>query len=300
MAAWLRSGFVVLDKPPGWTSRDAVDAVQRLVKPSKVGHGGTLDPMATGVLVVAMGSATRLISRVQAGHKTYRGRFRLGQTSDTDDATGKLLQESPWEHVTEAALRTTLSQFVGRIEQVPPQYSAVHVQGKRAYELARAGKVAEIAAKPVEILSIELEAFTPPEFSLRVVCGSGTYIRSLGRDVGARLGCGALMTELRREQVGPFTLTGAINPDGLTREILQQRWWPPVTALADLPTVSIDPSTVRRCRQGQTWSLPGIDHVGCEVVLVDEHAALIAVAAINADGIFQPTLVFPDEPNPVV
>jgi tRNA pseudouridine55 synthase len=297
MAGGWSAGFVVCDKPPGWTSRDAVDVVQRLVKPAKVGHGGTLDPLATGVLVIAIGAATRLISRVQAGRKIYRGRFRLGQTSDTDDVTGTILQESPWEHITEAALRETLARFVGRIDQVPPQFSAVHVQGKRAYELARAGTVAEIAAKPVEIDSIELEEFAPPEFALRVVCGSGTYLRSLGRDVGAQLGCGALMTALRREQVGPFTLTGALNPDGLTRDDLQRGWLPATTALADLASVTINAETERRCRQGQSWSIPAAIAAPGEVVLQNERGELVAIATIDSRQDCRPTLVFPAEPT---
>ena len=180
-------GVLNVDKPVGVTSRDVVNQVVRLVRPAKVGHAGTLDPLATGVLVVCVGHATRLINLVQEGRKRYRGRFRLGQTSDTDDVTGNVQPAGDWSGITKTQLEAELVEFIGQIQQVPPQFSAVHVQGQRAYDLARRGVAVELTARPVEVFSLQLTAFEPPDFELDVVCGSGTYIRSIGRDLGTRL-----------------------------------------------------------------------------------------------------------------
>ena len=208
-------GVLNLDKPMGLTSRDVVNRVVRLVRPAKVGHAGTLDPLATGVLVVCVGHATRLISLAQEGRKRYLARFVLGQSSDTDDITGQVTQGGDWTGVKLGDLEGLLPQFVGRIQQVPPQFSAIHVQGERAYDLARRGEVVELQPRPVDVFAIRIVSFQAPALELDIECGSGTYIRSLARDLGARLGCGALMTDLRRLGVGPFLSTRAGDLAGL-------------------------------------------------------------------------------------
>ena len=188
-------GFLCINKSPGATSRDAVNAIQRLVRPSKVGHAGTLDPLATGVLVIAVGHATRLIRFVQQMPKTYIGTFELGKTSDTEDITGEVVSHDIEPPPTIDAIQQAISPLLGNIMQRPPAYSALKVDGKRAYSLAREGKHVKLEPRPIVVHEIELIRYEFPILELRIVCGSGTYVRSLGRDLGESLGCGAVMTD---------------------------------------------------------------------------------------------------------
>lgn len=200
------SGLFNVHKPEGITSRQVVNQIQKLVRPTKTGHAGTLDPLATGVLVVCIGSATRLIRFIQDQPKEYIGEFVLGKRSDTDDITGNIMETSDFPIITREQLEFCLPTYQGQIEQVPPQFSAVHINGQRAYDLARRGESFEIQPRTVEVYEIELIEFEFPRFQLRIVCGSGTYIRSLGRDLGEQLGCGAVMTSLVRTRIGDFKL----------------------------------------------------------------------------------------------
>jgi tRNA pseudouridine55 synthase len=248
-------GVLNLDKPIGLTSRDVVNRVVRLVRPAKVGHAGTLDPLATGVLVVCVGHATRLISLAQEGRKRYLARFVLGQSSDTVDITGQVTQGGDWTGVKLGDLEGLLPQFVGRIQQVPPQFSAIHVQGERAYDLARRGEVVELQARPVDVFAIRIVSFEAPVLELDIECGSGTYIRSLARDLGARLGCGALMTDLRRLGVGPFLSSAAIAADQLTLDNLAANLQPAINLVQHLPKRFLAHDEVLAVRRGQGISL---------------------------------------------
>ena len=203
------SGEIIgIDKPLGWTSFDAVKrlrgAIQRRlhVKKFKVGHAGTLDPLATGVLIVCTGRATRRIEMLQSGDKEYVATIRFGATTPSYDLETEIDREFPWQHITEEAVRDALPQFTGKIMQVPPVFSAVKVDGKRAYNLARKGKEVELKAKPLEIKEMELLECSLPEVRIRIVCSKGTYIRALARDLGEALGSGAHLTGLRRTRVG--------------------------------------------------------------------------------------------------
>ena len=207
------SGEIIgIDKPLGWTSFDAVKrlrgAIQRRlhVKKFKVGHAGTLDPLATGVLIVCTGRATRKIEMLQSGDKEYVATIRFGATTPSYDLETEIDREFPWQHITEEAVRGILPQFTGKIMQVPPVFSAVKVDGKRAYNLARKGKEVELKAKPLEIKEMELLECTLPEIRVRIVCSKGTYIRALARDFGEALGSGAHLTGLRRTRVGAVTI----------------------------------------------------------------------------------------------
>lgn len=200
--------IICIDKPLGWTSFDAVKrlrgAIQRRlhVKKFKVGHAGTLDPLATGVLIVCTGRSTRRIEELQNGDKEYVATIRLGATTPSFDLETKIDAEYPWEHITREQIESALPGFTGRIMQVPPVFSAVKVDGKRAYNLARKGKEVELKAKPLEIKEMELLECNMPEVRLRIVCSKGTYIRAIARDLGAALGSGAHLTALRRTRVG--------------------------------------------------------------------------------------------------
>lgn len=207
-------GFLVIDKPGGMTSRDAVNEVQRwFPRNCKIGHTGTLDPLATGVLVLCIGSATKLAEQVQAMEKTYRTQVLFGFTSDTDDADGQLKSMPARTPPTEAEVRQALDAFRGTILQTPPAYSALKKNGKRAHELARAGKSVQLEARPVTIHDIQLLSHQWPFADLEIQCSKGTYVRSIARDLGQALGCGGLVQKLRRTRVGPFVVEQGIGLD---------------------------------------------------------------------------------------
>lgn len=208
------NGLLVIDKPAGMTSRDVVNRVQRwFPRGTKVGHTGTLDPLATGVLVICVGAATKLADVVQAMGKSYRSQFRLGATSDTDDADGTVALVADAAPPTEEMVRTALAGFVGVVEQLPPAYSALKVAGRRAHDLARRGEAVELKPRPVRIDAVRLLGYEWPFVEVEVDCGKGTYIRSIARDLGAKLGVGGLVATLRRTRVGPFTADQGIGLD---------------------------------------------------------------------------------------
>lgn len=294
-------GVLSFNKPAGITSRDLVNKVQRLVKPAKVGHAGTLDPMATGVLLVCVGPATRLVSMLQEDAKTYVAEFTLGQTSDTDDSTGTVQQHAVSDPPPSLeAIVACLDKMTGVISQVPPDYSAVHVDGQRAYSLARQGQELSLRAKEIEIHAIQVLRYEWPRLELEISCGSGTYIRSIARDLGLQLGCGGLMSRLERIQIGAFSLAEAISVEDLTRENLRQFLCPAVRIVADLPQFDCTQSDLQNLlcgrrlamsadRMSTTASLP----VGQVVALTSTHfTELLALAELTDDGHLQPRTVF--------
>lgn len=214
-----------------------VNHVQRLVKPLKVGHAGTLDPLATGVLVICVGPCTRLIRFVQQQPKTYRATFELGLQSDTEDITGRVEPYPDAVSVTREEIERVLPEFEGRISQIPPRFSAVHVRGKRAYKLAREGREFELEPREVHVHRLTLLDFQPPHLQLEIQCGSGTFVRSLGRDVGRRLACGAVMSQLERTAVGVFELGKSVALEQLTSESLPEQLASPLLAVAELTRV---------------------------------------------------------------
>jgi tRNA pseudouridine55 synthase len=243
-----------------------------------MGHTGTLDPLATGVLVLCLGAATRLAEYVQRMGKTYRTELRLGARSDTDDADGMVtpVTTAPPDAAVVAAC---LSGFVGAIEQTPPAYSAAKVAGRRAYDLARQGQIINLRSRIVHIYGIDVLQYDYPSLKLEVRCGKGTYIRSLARDLGERLGCGALVQTLRRTCVGPFTVDDAATP-GMEAALALARLRPLEDAVAELPRVIVTDEEVRRLCQGQALSRDGFD--GTELALFDAANRLVAIAAWDA------------------
>ncbi len=251
-------GFLNIDKPAGITSHDVVTHVRRLARQRRVGHAGTLDPAATGVLVVALGTATRLIEYVQDQTiKEYRAVVRLGNMTTTDDAEGEPLETRPVPMLDQAALEALFVQFHGMIEQVPPMYSALHHEGQRLHELARAGKTVELAPRPVYVERITLQEWSAPDLMIEVRCGKGTYIRALARDIGAALGCGAHLHALRRTAVGTFRIEDAVSLEALAGAV-SEVLLPPEIAVADWPVVMLDEATARRVRNGQTITLDAV------------------------------------------
>jgi len=216
-------GILNVNKPTGWTSRDVVNRVQGLVRPAKAGHAGTLDPLATGVLVVCVGPATRLISYVQQMPKIYEATFLLGRTSPSDDTETAVteLSNAPEPSLTE--IQALLPQFIGSVQQRPPAYSALKVKGQRAYKLARQGETVNLEPRTVEIYELQVDDYQYPECKLTLRCGSGTYVRSVGRDLAESLGTGAVMSELTRTAIGDFCVGDAINIEQLDLEQLETR-----------------------------------------------------------------------------
>ena len=210
-------GILNLNKPPRLTSRQAVDCVKRILNVKKAGHGGTLDPDATGVLLICLGDGTKLFEALQVGTKEYEGTFILGITTDTLDANGQIIKTADTSQITPDQVRSVCQQFVGEIEQMPPMFSAVKHKGKPLYKLARRGIEVERRSRRIFIESIELLLFNIPEIRFRVVCSKGTYIRVLAADIGAALGCGAHLSELTRTRSGVFKIEGAHTFESLKR-----------------------------------------------------------------------------------
>lgn len=294
-------GVLNFDKPEGLTSRDVVNVVQRMVKPHKVGHAGTLDPMATGVLLVCIGKATRLIPMLQSAPKTYVAEFQFGQVSATDDSSGDVevthvpLQGDP---PSRTEVEEALKSFVGTIDQVPPIFSAVKVNGHRAYKKAREGEEVELSAKRVTIHRIEVINYQWPRLVLTIECGSGTYIRSIARDLGAKLGCGGLMSALQRTRIAEFTTANGISIDDITPQNAADLMVNPLKVVAHLPHYRISPEEREHLRNGGAfYARENTDNLkemkGRMIALTSgDGENLLAFAEIKLDGRVQPRQMF--------
>jgi tRNA pseudouridine55 synthase len=247
-------GFVVIDKPAGITSHDVVAAVRRICKLKKVGHTGTLDPFATGVLPVAIGEGTKAIPFLDESVKMYRAVMRLGAVTDTQDCTGTILRTAPWQQVTLAAVQKLLPGFTGPITQIPPMYSAIKKDGVPLYRMARAGVSVEREPRQVTIHRIEIEQFSPPEITFTVSCSPGTYVRTIAEDLGELLGCGAHLTELRRTASGIFSLKEACSIPELQLQVESDRqgsWLMPLSvALGHMQQVALNEGGLRKVEKG--------------------------------------------------
>ncbi|MCE9525161.1 MAG: tRNA pseudouridine(55) synthase TruB [Planctomycetales bacterium] len=288
-------GLLNLKKPSGVTSRDVVNRVQRLVKPHKVGHAGTLDPLASGVLVVCLGPATRLIEYVQRMPKRYLATFLLGRQSETEDIEGPVTELVDPPVPTEAQIRASLPDFIGCIQQLPPAFSALKVEGKRAYEMARQGEIPDLKPRPIEVHSIDLIEYSYPEITLDIRCGSGTYVRSLGRDIARALGTEAVMSALSRTEIGPFHVSQALCGDDITPQSIDRAFVPPQSALGTMPTLAVseqEEALLRNGRQIQrevAYNLPSGQE---EVALLTSTGRLLAIVVPAGPTHWQPRLVF--------
>ena len=280
--------MLLLDKPPGLSSSMALQQAKRLLNAEKAGHAGTLDPLATGLLPLLFGEATKFAQYGLDSDKTYLAVVRLGVTTETGDAEGKVLQARPVA-VTEDALQAALAAFRGEIEQVPPMYSALKKDGRPLYELAREGKAVERAARPVTIHALELLGRGPERLDLRVACSKGTYIRQLAVDLGEALGCGAHLEGLRRTGAGAFTLDGAVTLEALQALPESERagiLLPPDRLLEGLPRVDLPADLARRLLHGQGVPLPGQPAGCCRIYRAD--GALLGVGQADGAGRLHP------------
>ena len=249
------NGIVIVDKPAGWTSQDVTARLRRVFQTRRIGHGGTLDPMATGVLPVFVGRATRGVEFFEHAEKTYEATLRLGLTTDTEDITGTVLEEREVTTSQQELLRV-LEQFRGQIQQIPPMYSALKVNGQKLCDLARKGREVERQARTVTVFELECLSFSPPEAGLRVRCSKGTYIRTLCKDIGAALGCGGCMASLRRVSAGQYTIAEAVPLEELLETDTPGSYLRGVdTLFREYEAVTLTAKQALRCRNGNSFSV---------------------------------------------
>jgi tRNA pseudouridine55 synthase len=294
------SGALVVDKPVGMTSHDVVQAIRNGTSLRRAGHTGTLDPRASGVLVILVGPAVRLSEYVSASDKRYQAIIRLGGTTDTYDAEGKFTPTTDPSNITEEQFEEALKTFVGEIEQTPPPYSAVKVQGRKAYEMARKGEEVELEPRTITVHHLEVLEWTPPEVVIDVHCSSGTYVRSLANDLGQKLGCGAYLVGLRRTKSGKFTLRDAVPLRKLQEAFTAGNWYqyliPAAEALGDWYAIELSPDEVEAVRHGHRVKAKPEDVLQEKVRGVSTQGELVAlmVPAVGEDGSpeWQPKKVF--------
>jgi len=294
------NGWIILDKPVGVTSTQAVTHVKRLFNAAKAGHAGTLDPLASGILPIALGEATKTVPFAVEGEKGYRFTVRWGVETDTDDAEGEVLETSG-DRPERAAIEAVLDLFTGEIEQVPPRYSAIKVEGARAYDLARDGGEFELSARPVYVGSLEVADIPDADHCVfEARCGKGTYVRALARDIGRALGCFGHVTALRRTRVGPFDESATISLDKLEelshsaarQEGLDAALRPVETALDDIPALAVSGDDAARLTRGQAVLLRGRDApVMSGPVYAMSRGTLVAVGEVKR-GELWPKRVF--------
>jgi tRNA pseudouridine55 synthase len=286
------AGILNVDKPAGPTSHDVVARVRRLVPKMRVGHAGTLDPMATGVLVVCIGKATRLIEYVADADKRYRATIRLGVTTTTWDAEGEVDARRPIAGLALSTIEATLSRFVGAIEQVPPMYSALKRDGQPLYRLARRGVTVERKARRIEVYAIEVERWRPPDLVVQVHCSKGTYVRALAHDLGQALGVGAHLAALTRTAVGAFTIEDAVDLERLLAQresgVWREHLLDPSVAVRRLPQATVDEEIARKIAYGQAAPLDVNDN-GPEAAALDGGGRLLAVVRRDPEsGLWRP------------
>jgi tRNA pseudouridine55 synthase len=283
-------GWVVFDKPLHMSSTQAVGKIRWLFDADKAGHGGTLDPLATGLLPIALGEATKTVQWAMDGRKTYQFRIQWGAETETDDLEGAITEQCD-QRPTQIGIESILKQFLGEITQIPPIYSALKIDGARAYDLARAGEKPEMTPRQVMIEELRLRDASNPDYAdFETVCGKGTYIRALARDIGRALGCLGHLTLLRRTQVGPFTEKDMISLETLEEmrhrpdhdEALKGALRSIVTVLDGIPALAVMDQDAARLRQGQSVLLRGANApINCDAVLVNHDGRPLGICEIH-------------------
>jgi tRNA pseudouridine55 synthase len=290
------SGFLVVDKPSGWTSHDVVDAARKWLGTRRVGHMGTLDPLATGVLPLAIRAATKLVPYVQRNDKSYAGWIRLGIETDTLDAEGRVTRSFDGALPDEVAVREALCHFLGDLDQIPPMYSAVKKGGVPLHKLAREGRSVPREPKRVHIDRLELLEFETPLAQIEVDCTAGTYVRTLAADLGERLGCGAHLAELRRARSGPFHIDQAATPELLSRAADEGRieqCMVPSLGVLGLPALRLDSGEVSRIRCGGEINAQGpVEVPGTQMVAHDAGGEVVAILELQPGRQLRPLRVF--------
>jgi tRNA pseudouridine55 synthase len=282
------NGFLIIDKPAGVSSFDMVRQVRRLCHTRRVGHAGTLDPMATGVLPVAVGTSTRLLEYLLSGDKTYQATLQLGTITDTQDAEGQVLEERNWQGIEAADIKKAAAGFVGRIEQVPPMYSALKKDGQPLYKLARQGVEVERPPRAIEIKSLTIDEIALPFVTFTVHCSKGTYVRTICHDMGQKLFCGAHMTSLRRLACGQFDLSASQSPESL--QALAERGEPiplltPAQALAEWQPLQVEGTVLQRLQNGVA---PGMNELDSDDLSAGDRVKFLAGKTLVAIANYAP------------
>ncbi|MCH2596645.1 MAG: tRNA pseudouridine(55) synthase TruB [Pirellulales bacterium] len=286
-------GVLNINKPHNWTSRDVVNRVQRIVSPIKSGDAGPLDPLASGVLVVCVGSATKLISHVQQMPKQYQATVLLGQTSPSEDTETETTPVPSAPEPTRLNLESQLPNFLGTIMQRPPAYSALKLQGQRSYALARQGLEIKLKSRPIKIYSLEITKYAYPELQLSIRCGSGTYVRSLGRDLAESLGTGAVMSALTRTAIGSYCIADALDPHQIQADLLPEQLLSPLTTVAHLPRVTLNEEQVNHICHGRLIESKRPTNSNSDIlVATDSKDNLIALLRERKPGMLGPTCNF--------
>jgi tRNA pseudouridine55 synthase len=294
------NGFISIDKPPQITAHDCVSKLRKLLKQKKIGHGGTLDPMATGVLPIAVGNATRLLRFLPEG-KAYEAKIRFGIVTNTDDITGEVISDRPCPNLTPEEIKNLLPLFQGKITQRPPAFSAIQVNGERLYNLARRGEIAEsdIPIRSVEIKEIKVLNWSDgdyPELDVAIACGAGTYIRSIARDLGEKLGCGATLSGLRRTYSSGFDLSSSLSFEQIAELVRSHKFTvlAPDHGLHFLPMITFDEDETTGWRMGRIIAIPDDFATLCEkniyVRICDRHQKFLGVSEVIETGL-QPIVV---------
>lgn len=289
-------GVLIVNKPPAWTSHDVVLKARKILKEKRIGHTGTLDPLATGVLVLCVGKATRIARYLEAEEKEYRAVMELGVTTDTLDAEGRVLERRDYAAPSRTAIIDTLSRYTGVIMQRPPAYSAVKLSGVPAYKLARKGMLVELKARPVTVAHLELTSYENPLVGLQVTCSKGVYIRALCADIGNDLGTGAHLVSLARMRSGRFTLEQAMTLDHMA-DLAEQGSMDKVllsidNALGSLPRIEVGAEEIQKLSHGAQVPWQGGSGKPFVVRVHDPHGRLVALARVGS-GMLKPELVFP-------
>lgn len=293
----MTSGILLIDKPEGVTSFEVVRRARRVLQVRKIGHLGTLDPLATGLLPLCVGEATKLAPFLMPEPKTYRALVRLGEETDTQDATGQVTaRNDKWPDPEQ--VRRAAAGFVGEIEQIPPMYSALHYQGERLYKLARRGETVDLPPRQVTIYRLAVEEVALPLVTMVVTCSQGTYIRTLAADLGTALRCGAHLAALRRLQVGSWSVEEALTLEALEAadaSVIRERLIPLADCLPSLRPISVGPEEARQMRQGRSLACPENGLAPGEQVRVMANAELVAVACVRGaaeQALLTPVRVF--------
>ncbi|MBZ9558275.1 MULTISPECIES: tRNA pseudouridine(55) synthase TruB [Modicisalibacter] len=284
-------GVLLLDKPPGVSSNHALQRARRLFQAQKAGHTGTLDPMATGLLPVCFGEATKFSSYLLEADKVYRTRVKLGEITDTGDADGSIVERRPVAGIDEATLQRVLNDFRGEIEQIPPMHSALKHQGRPLYELAREGKTIARAPRRVTVYDTRLVSCTTESFELEVACSKGTYIRTLAEDIGSALGCGAHITALRRLKTGPFQATDMVGFEGLeaeSGETLTASLLPMDVLVRHLPRLDVEPEAASRLLHGQRAAADTAGLADADLARLYRDGAFLGLVAVTGTGEIAP------------
>jgi len=296
----MKDGVLIVDKPEGMSSTEVVEHVKRRLRVKKAGHGGTLDPFATGVLPICLGRGTKIAQFILEGDKEYEGHFELGLETETYDITGEVVERRPVPELSLEEIQKVFDEYVGVIEQAPPAFSAAKLHGRPLYKYAREGLKVEKPPKKVEILVFEALKYEPPYVYFRIYCSKGTYIRSLVHEVGQRLGCGATLVKLRRLRKGPFTIEQAISLKRLDEEAEDrrlERWIiPPARALEFIPALTLGPEVARRIRNGRPLAVSAVANM-IRLQKVPQKPRVPWLRLVTPDGSLVAVVEYPQDLN---